>query len=325
MQWKHWFAPYPELDHIQLEVTTYCNAFCSYCPRTTAGDAWANVHFNPELLRSLIPFLSNVPYVHLQGWGEPLLNPRFFELVAIAKQFGCHCGTTTNGTTVTVENANKLVGSGIDVVAFSLTGTGPSHERFRKGAPVNRVLDGIRNLADAGKQNSVGPDIHIAYLLLRDGMDELMNLPTIIGSLPVKEIVVNTLDYVPHPELDGQVISRGSTEWDTITGRLEKIKKMLAARGTRLVYESLASDAKTGTCSENVDRALIIAADGGIHPCVFSNLPDPVTGLKRKCFGRLATDGLDTIWWSSDYRRFRDSFASDEPDKLCVGCPKRTL
>ena len=40
MQWKHWFAPYPELDHVQLEVSTFCNALCAYCPRTTAGNSW---------------------------------------------------------------------------------------------------------------------------------------------------------------------------------------------------------------------------------------------------------------------------------------------
>lgn len=327
MQWRHWFAPYPELDHIQLEVSTFCNALCAYCPRTTAGQRWNNIHMTPATLRPLLRHLPSVPYVHLQGWGEPLLNPQFFDLVELVKAHGCRCGTTTNGILLNESKAENFIHSGIDLVAFSLTGAGASHDRFRQGAPLAAVLQGIRTLAaEKGFNRKSGPAIHIAYMLLQDGVDEIDNLPGLLDGLAVNEIVVSTLDHVPHPVLAGQVIVRDSPEWAAVTEKMIEIKSRLAAAGTRLVFdaETAISQEHSTTCSERVDRALIIAADGGIHPCVFANLPDSATGCKRKYFGSLGREGLDKTWWSDEYRQFRASFATKQVDALCRGCPKNT-
>ena len=328
MQWRHWFAPYPELDHIQLEVTTFCNAGCSYCPRTTAGKRWKNIHLTAETLSPLLPRLPSVPYVHLQGWGEPLLNPHFFSLAGLIIAHGCSCGTTTNGVLIDRKIADKIIAAGIDLVAFSLTGAGPSHDRFRCGAPLAQVLEGIRSLAAAkGHSRKLKPAIHIAYMLLRDGADEIVNLPKLLTGLSVDEVVVSTLDHVPHSALAGQVIPRSTPEWNRIVAQLAELKEELAREGIRLIFDAGASAAPEGTgiCSERVDRALIIAADGGIHPCVFANLPDDTTGGKRKCFGGLGAEGLDKAWWSDEYFNFRASFGKRQLDDLCVGCPKLPL
>ena len=326
MQWKHWFAPYPELDYIQLEVSTYCNAFCAYCPRTTAGSDWNNIHLMPSTLRPLLRHLPNVPYVHLQGWGEPLLNPHFFDLVKLVKAHGCRCGTTTNGILLNESCAEKIINSEIDLVAISLTGAGSSHDRFRQGAPLTAVLQGIRTLAATkGNSRKRHPAIHIAYMLLRDGIDELEALPDLLDGLAVSEIVISTLDHVPHPVLSAQVIDHGTPEWTAVAAKMTKIQTRLAAAGTRLVFDAATATSRqnSATCSERVDRALIIAADGGIHPCVFANLPDSATGRKRKCFGNLAREGLDKTWWSEDFQRFRASFSTNQLDELCLDCPKQ--
>ena len=327
MQWKHWFAPYPELDHVQLEVSTFCNALCAYCPRTTAGNSWNNIHLTPATLRPLLRHLPSVPYVHLQGWGEPLLNPQFFDLIELVKAHSCRCGTTTNGILLNKSTAEKLVHSGIDLVAFSLTGAGASHDRFRQGAPLAAVLQGIRTLAVAkGFNRKTGPTIHIAYMLLQDGVDEIDNLPGLLEGLAVNEIVVSTLDHVPHPVLADQAFVRKSPEWVAVAEKMTKIKTRLAAAGTRLFFdaETATSAEHSSTCSERVDRALIIAADGGIHPCVFANLPDSAIGRKRKCFGSLSREDLDKTWWSDRYQSFRASFSNKKFDELCINCPKRS-
>lgn len=71
----------PELDWIQVEVTTYCNSDCIYCPHTTMGSRWRKMHRTLELFRELIPFIRYTKLIYLQGWGEPLLNPEFFEML----------------------------------------------------------------------------------------------------------------------------------------------------------------------------------------------------------------------------------------------------
>jgi MoaA/NifB/PqqE/SkfB family radical SAM enzyme len=326
MQWRHWFKPYPELDYIQLEVSTYCNASCAYCPRTVAGAAWNNLHMTPATLKPLLRHLPNISYIHLQGWGEPLLNPHFFDLIELVKSHGCRCGTTTNGVLLNNKVAEKLITSGIDLVAISMAGAGASHERFRQGAPLSKVLDGIKTLARTKIQlPNTPPAIHIAYMLLRDGIPEIRRLPELLAGLAVAEIVVSTLDHIPHPSLATQTIPRNTPEWTQLTGQLAEVKQQLAKTGTQLIWNSSPVSATSRTCSERIDRALVIAADGGIHPCVFANLPELATGKKRKSFGTLQHDGFDKTWWSDNYIHFRNSFGGNALDELCLGCPKRLI
>jgi MoaA/NifB/PqqE/SkfB family radical SAM enzyme len=84
--------------------------------------------------------------VHLQGWGELLLHKQFFEIVASVKKAGCKVGTTTNGMLLNRTEISKLVESGIDHVAFSLTGIGEANDRVRKGTEFRRILQTISDL-----------------------------------------------------------------------------------------------------------------------------------------------------------------------------------
>lgn len=45
---------------------------------------------------SLTPAFSLTDLVFLQGWGEPLLHPRFWDMVHRVKRAGCWVGFTTN-------------------------------------------------------------------------------------------------------------------------------------------------------------------------------------------------------------------------------------
>ena len=98
MPWR-WLNPLlrPRLDWIQVEVTSYCNAACVYCPHTVYQGHWASRHLPLTTFAKLLPALARARLVYLQGWGEPLLHPDFFNMVALAKQAGCRVGTTTNG------------------------------------------------------------------------------------------------------------------------------------------------------------------------------------------------------------------------------------
>lgn len=52
-----WFNRFkiPSLEWIQIEVTSYCNAKCIYCPQTVFQDAWQNRHFPMHSFERLVP------------------------------------------------------------------------------------------------------------------------------------------------------------------------------------------------------------------------------------------------------------------------------
>ncbi len=161
-------------DWIQVEVTTFCNAACIYCPRTAYRTVWQNRHLSMETFMRLAPAFRRTGHVHLQGWGEPFMHPRFFEMAAVAKTAGCHVGTTTNAGLFNQEIISKVVESGIDLVAFSLAGTGEENDRIRKGTRMEQVLTAIRALSmEKEKRHVQTPAVHLAYMLFKAGLRSL--------------------------------------------------------------------------------------------------------------------------------------------------------
>ena len=131
LRWASWFCP--RLDWIQVEITSHCNAACVYCPHTVYRDAWLDRHMTTDSFRKLSVALSKSRLVYLQGWGEPLTHPEFFEMVRMAKAVGCRVGTTTNGMSLDEEQCLRLVQEGVDIVAFSLAGVDERSDLIRQG------------------------------------------------------------------------------------------------------------------------------------------------------------------------------------------------
>ena len=56
---------YPRLDWIQVEVSSFCNAECIYCPHTEYRNNWQNRLFPIELYKRLIPAFAKTKLVYL--------------------------------------------------------------------------------------------------------------------------------------------------------------------------------------------------------------------------------------------------------------------
>jgi MoaA/NifB/PqqE/SkfB family radical SAM enzyme len=323
----------PKWDWIQVEVTTDCNAACIYCPRTVYRNSWEDRHLPFETFKKLRPVMGRTRHLHLQGWGEPLLHPDFFEMVAMGKAAGCQVGTTTNGMLFNKEGVERVVQSELDIVAFSLAGTGEENDGVRKGTSLNKVLEVMRSLRrEMEKQGTTKPAIHVAYMLLRSGIVGLGNLPRLLEGSGVNDVVISFLDFVPSVELQDEVIApRTAGERQKLRSLLEAVK----AEGEKLSfkihhpYES-PSDGREA-CTENVLRALCVASDGSVTPCVYTNLQAHqvsyvLAGEKRAyerlIFGNMNERSLKEVWRQRTYRAFRRSFHTGQLAAPCRGCPK---
>lgn len=96
----------------QIEITTYCNAKCFYCP----NEYLAKHHMPMEQYKSIVDDCPNGCMVLMQGTGEPLLHPYFWEMVAYAKARGNKVGIITNGTVlIKDEQLRKIDTIGISI------------------------------------------------------------------------------------------------------------------------------------------------------------------------------------------------------------------
>ncbi|MFC1850058.1 radical SAM protein [candidate division CSSED10-310 bacterium] len=188
----------PAFDWIQIEVSTFCNASCIYCPHTCYEETWLNKHFPLSLFKNLIPYFMKGTLIYLQGWGEPLLNPEFFTMVNLAKKAGCFVGTTTNGNLFTEKTFAQVLDSGIDIVSFSLAGTDERNDAIRSGTSIGEVVEAIRGLNSLKRSRALSkPALHIAYLLLRSQQQKLARLPDLLTDLGIENVIISALDFVP--------------------------------------------------------------------------------------------------------------------------------
>jgi radical SAM protein with 4Fe4S-binding SPASM domain len=321
------FGVHRPLDCIQVEVTSRCPGRCTYCPHTTRRENWISRDLDMETFGRLWPLMRRAGRVHLQGWGEPLLNPAFFDMAALARKAGCQISTTTCGLRMDPELALRIVESGIDIVAFSLAGTDTASNASRLGVDFDRVCEAVTTLQAVRRERmGVHLEIHFAYLMLASNMEAVAGLPALMQRLGVHAAVISTLDYIPEPGLAVEAFT--PPEADKLAKAaaiLAEVQAEARRRGLGFHFE-LPSPAASGTaCRENIGRSLYVSADGSVSPCVYVNVPLAIAGPKRRVFGNVRDQDPVQIWESAEFRRFRERLACGDPDLPCQSCPKRFM
>jgi MoaA/NifB/PqqE/SkfB family radical SAM enzyme len=324
----------PRFDWVQVEVTTFCQADCDYCPHTVYREHWSSQHMDLATFRRLLPILTKARLVHLQGWGEPFLHPDFFTMVSLARQAGCQVGTTTNGMLLDADGLRRLVDLEMAVVAFSLAGVGENNDAVRRGTHFATVLEKIETLREIkARKGARLPQVHIAYMLLRSGLGDLALLPQALEGLGVSQVVVSTLDFVANSSLAQESLKLAAPEeYREAAARLDEVTDRARRQGLKIHSQLTPPGDWPNSCSENITGALCLAADGAVAPCVFLNLPvEDETYMDREgedlyrrlSFGVVEADqSLLRIWRSPDYRQFRRVWASGNTPPACRGCLK---
>ena len=319
------FGPPRPLDCLRVEITNRCFGRCTYCPHTTHARAWQPRDMDMALFERLWPAMRQSRRVHLQGWGEPLLHPEFFGMADRARRAGCEVSTTTCGLIMDERTAVRLVDAGLDVAAFSLAGTSPAGNAARRGVDFDAVIRSV-DLLQKVRRKRVGVhlEIHFAYLLLASRIDEVRGLPALMEKLGVHAVVISTLDFVPQPDLEAEVISTRHPERLARAAEVLKETALEARRRDREFHFALPRvDAPGNACPENIDRSLCVSVEGLVSPCVFTSLP--TAGHRHRTFGDANREDPLRIRESPEFREFRRALTGGDPDPACRDCPKRRI
>ncbi|WP_273522498.1 radical SAM protein [Mailhella massiliensis] len=312
------------MECLQVEVTSCCMGKCVYCPHTTRADVWKSRHMSPETFAALWPVLCRTGRVHLQGWGEPFLNPYFMDFVSLARRAGCAVSTTTCGMRMDEELALRIVESGMDIVAFSLTGTDEAGNAARAGVPFSRVEEAVRTLQKVRREkNAVHLEIHLAYLMLASQVEGVRGLPELMDEWGVHAAVVSTMDYIPSPDMAHEAFAPHERE------KIEAARVVLEETGAKVrasgrdFYASLPAPEPAPCCRERAHRTMYVDAEGRISPCVYLNVPLDEKDERRTVFGSVDEESPVQIWEKPEYAAFRAAVQTAEPPSACVSCAKR--
>lgn len=307
-------------EAFQIEVTSRCNLKCVMCPVTVLAEHWPARDMAWETFERVAAGFERAKWVHLQGWGEPLLHRRLFDMVARAKAAGCRVGFTTNGTRLTRPTGARLLELELDLLAVSIAGArAATHEAIRVGSDFAKLVENLRGFLQLrSEKKSARPKVEVFFLMTTTNLAELPRAVELAAGLGADELVATNLDYVMTPSLDelrayGEQPRPGPLR-EALSAAGEAARKAgIAFRPYPLAFREMA------VCDLNPMKILFISADGAVSPCVYTSLtgqhdiPRVFDGKAIEVpvvqFGNVNDRPLAEIWESAAYREFRAQFA----------------
>ena len=304
------------MDWIQIEVTSRCRASCLYCPHTSYHDHWLHGTMSLETFRSIADAFKMASLIFLQGWGEPFLNRKIFEMIEIAKNEGSQVGLTTNGMTLDRETIDHLIDLKMDILGISLAGTKPeNHNRWRSGTDFDHITKCLLDLKEKkARKNSVLPRVHLAYIMLRSNVEDLRGIIDYAKKINCRDIVCSNLNFFPSPELRSEAIFFDEAKTPYYRETLKSVASEAKKGGINFsFYSPVLLNRPLVLCPENVLRSCYISHDGLVSSCVFTNIPLLENARhslpKRIAYGDINQQSLQEIWNSCSYKEFRQILA----------------
>lgn len=159
----------PRPVELILDITGACNAACPFCSRKHMPLHRRQGYMEQELFNRIIHEAAGIGIrtLRLYSTGEPLLHPRFDEMVATALAAGLRVVVSTNAQLLDRHIQSLMK---VDVLQYSIDGWDKaSYERLRKGLSFERVQNNLRLFYEArSAQKTLRPQIRINCLLTAD-------------------------------------------------------------------------------------------------------------------------------------------------------------
>lgn len=191
---------------IHIDPCDTCNFHCKFCPsgnlelmKKTNGRGHGPIDFNTYcgIIDSLKEFPDPVRVIRLYKEGEPLLHPRFAELVSYAKASlkVQRVDTTTNASLLTKDRSLAIIEAGLNRINISVEGINAEQYREFSGHKMRyeEFVDNIAFFYDNKKQCEMNIKIN-GDILTADQEEEFYS---IFGNITDGISVERTIDYWP--------------------------------------------------------------------------------------------------------------------------------
>jgi len=320
--------------YIQLEPVGQCNLRCQMCPiqfRTDGPPHGPPAFMDFDLFTDIIADLPSLRELHLQGLGEPMMHPRFFDMIRHAVARGIRVSTNTNATLLTERRAEQSVTSGLDTMHISLDGaSAATYERIRERAHFDRVLRNLDHLLRARRRyQSETPHLRLVMVIMRQNLEELPALVRLAHAHGIQTMFVQHLCHdfgessLPAHYAPMRAFVQSQTLLDDdpvrIAHHFDAATAVAATLGVdlRLPRTEVHAHPAGRPGRERCDwpwHGPYISYQGYSMPCCMIATPD------RYNFGSVRERGVAAVWAGDEYEAFRARLDSDTPPEICRSC-----
>jgi radical SAM protein with 4Fe4S-binding SPASM domain len=256
---------------VVVEITNVCNLACVHCPypHISRSPDYRPRHMDWGVYAKIVREVAGHPGVmfRLICDGEPLMHPRFLDMVRLAKSNGlAPVNVITNGMLLDEAMVEGLLDAGVDVVEVSLDAlTKATYEKIRIGSDFDLVISNLERL-----------------IAMRDSRRARTRI--FVSIIDQKEAEAEVAPFVAFwsRKVD-RVLTRVYT---SIGGLVDEEKLKIDTHGHRWPCPQLW-------------RRLFINVDGKAEFCVEDWKDETVVGDVNK-------ESIARIWQSPEYARVRD-------------------
>jgi MoaA/NifB/PqqE/SkfB family radical SAM enzyme len=326
-------ADIPLPSFVQIEPVGQCNLRCRMCPIQFRADGTPDrppAFIDYDAYCRLVDQFPALSELHLQGLGEPLMHPRFFDMVRYAVARKIQVSTNTNLTLLSERRAEECIDSGLQCMHVSLDGaSAETYEFIRVRARFDRVLRNLHRLIDAKRRRGSDlPDVRLVAVVMRRNLHELPDLVRLAHDAGVRTLSVQHLchdfgeaglpeRYRPMREfVEDETLLREDPE--RIERYFAQARTAADAAGVTLRLPTIRRQARPRVDGKpRCDwpwRGTYLSYAGDAMPCCMVATPD------RATFGNMIHGSVVTVWNNAAYNAFRAGLTDDKPAEICRSC-----
>lgn len=293
-----------------VDPCSYCNLKCPLC-YTGMGRLG-----RPQKMLSFAQFRacfdqlrSYLLEVSFHNWGEPLLNPEVYAMIAHAQ--ACDVGTnlSTNLAHVTSDELEAIIASGLEYLVVSLDGASDSsYRQYRIGGEFHQVVQNLSELLRLRRLRRLKvPVVEWQFIVMRHNEHELASAKQM-----ARQLGIDVLRFIPV----GLPLESSQTERKALAEQW--FPRTIPTRGNQTARypQQFGQRPRRGPCFY-LYRSLTVNADGGISPCC-------MVSRQAADFGHSLDSDLHSLWNNQHFISARALFSrTDVPHRLltvCEGC-----
>jgi len=183
-------------DRMYLESTNACNLRCVMCPSglelVTRPKGFMNYEFFTQIVDEMAP---HVQTTTLHIWGEPLLHPRIYDMIAYCHSRGLHSEISTNATLLNEETSRQILEAGLGAIYLCLDGaTRETYERVRRRADFEQTQENILRFVEMKSKRGHRPRVSVQIIHIKPTAAEIEQFKRVWNIPGVDRVHVKAFD-----------------------------------------------------------------------------------------------------------------------------------
>jgi MoaA/NifB/PqqE/SkfB family radical SAM enzyme len=276
---------------VRIEPISACNLRCPLCA-TGAGEIDREARaMTAETLDAILARCGrHALYANMWVWGEPMLNRRLADLVAVCKRRGVGSEVSSHlSLPLSQERIDELITSGLDwLIVSNDAATAATYEKYRIGGSFERVIKNLKAIVARKRAlGSLTPFVEWQVVPLRHNEHELGAIERLASEIGVDGVRVKLarLDRSKDGGVLGRISDERIAKWAPSNPRLSHLPRP-------------GRDAFIDFHCRFLWGMVTVYADGAMAPCC-------ETTTVKDDLGNIFKSDFDAIWNGPSYIRAR--------------------